>query len=74
MTFSHTTSPSYWYFTTKQDKLYHRSTFQKHKLKNLLNVFDESKSEWDNMKANNYNRIWDCGTNVFVWYPPFIPN
>ncbi len=73
MTFSHTTSPSYWYFNTKQDKLYHRSTFQKHKLKNLLNVFDESKSEWDNMKANNYNRIWDCGTNVFVWYPPFIP-
>jgi len=74
MTYSHATSPSYWYFNTKQDKLYHRSTFQKHKLKNILNVYDDKKTEWENMKANNYNRIWDCGTKVFVWYPPFIPN
>ena len=73
MTHIHTTSPSYWYFTTKQDKLYHRSTFQKHKLKNLLENYDATKTEWENMKANNYNRIWDCGTDVFVWYPPFIP-
>lgn len=73
-TLSHITKPSYWYFDTKRECLYHRSTFQKHKLKTKLKVFDEQLSEWDNMKNNNYNRIWDCGTKVYYWYSPFIPN
>lgn len=42
--------------------------YQKHKLNNILDNFDESKSEWDNMSMNGYNRIFDCGNLVYVRY------
>ena len=42
------------------------TTNQKFKLKNILDVFDESKTEVENMKANGYHRIFDCGNLVFV--------
>ena len=54
------TPPTYWYF--KNNKVYyHRMSFQKHKLRSKLENFDETKSEWENMQANGWNRIWDCG-------------
>ena len=28
--------------------------------------FDESLSEWENMKNNNYLRIFDCGEMVYI--------
>ena len=43
-----------------------RYKFQKHKLKHILNVFDESLTEWENMINNGYDRVWDCGNRVFV--------
>lgn len=58
------TPPSYWYFKNKQ--LFHRSSFMKHKLKNLLEVFDENKTEIENMIANDFHRIFDCGNLKFV--------
>lgn len=64
---THVTDPNYWYFDTKFDRLYSRVTFQKHKLAAKLPIFDESKTEWENMVANNYNRVWDCGNSVWVW-------
>ena len=57
--------PNYFYFKSPSIELYSRLQFQKHKLKDKLAVFDETKSEWENMKANGYNRIWDCGNKVF---------
>ena len=57
--------PSYWYI--KGDKIWHRSNFQKHILKNKLSVFDENKTESENMYINGYRRIWDCGNKVFVY-------
>jgi len=63
-TFSHESKPNYWYFKNSLDLL-SRVNFQKHKLKYKLNIFDETLSEWDNMKNNGYNRIWDCGNYVF---------
>lgn len=42
-----------------------RMGFQKHKLKNKLEKFDNSLSEWNNMKMNGWDRIWDCGNMVF---------
>lgn len=57
-------SPNYWY--VKDGELFNRIQFQKHKLKGLLDKFDESKSEWQNMQDNGYDRIFDCGNLVFV--------
>jgi hypothetical protein len=44
-----------------------RVQFQKHKLKDKLDKFDPSLTEWENMQLNDYNRIWDCGNYVFSW-------
>lgn len=46
-----------------------RVKFQKHKLKDILPIYDRTKSEWENMKANGYDRIWDCGNMVFEKLP-----
>ena len=56
--------PNYWYF--KDSILENRIKFQKHKLKNILEKFDENLSEYENMKNNGYYRIFDCGNLVFV--------
>jgi hypothetical protein len=60
------TKPNYYYI--KNDKLYSRIEFQKHKLKNKLKIFDENLTEWENMQLNGYDRIWDCGNYRFVWH------
>ena len=57
-------SPNYWYI--KDGELFNRIQFQKHKLNGLLEQFDESKSEWQNMQDNGYDRIFDCGNLVYV--------
>lgn len=54
------TSPCYWYFKDKKE-LYHRSNFMKSKLSKKLKSFDESKTEWENMLENGYDRVYDCG-------------
>jgi hypothetical protein len=64
--YSHTTSPSYKY-TQDYTNFENRVAYQKHKLKDKLDVFDPKLTEWENMKLNGYDRIWDCGTDVFVW-------
>ena len=56
--------PGYWYFKGKDFK--HRAVFQKHKLKELLPMFDESLGEVENMYANGWRRIFDSGNLVFV--------
>jgi hypothetical protein len=66
--YSHSSSPNYFYFNINYpNTLISRQQFQKHKLKNILEVFDENLSEWQNMINNNYDRIWDCGNDVFIW-------
>lgn len=57
-------APNYFYFHKKDhDTLYSRNKFQKHK---ILNV-DMSKSEYENMLAQDYDRIWDCGNSVYYY-------
>lgn len=68
LSFSHNSNPNYYYFfSNKPLILYSRIAFQKHKLKDKLEVFDPRLSEWENMKANGYDRIWDCGNSVYIW-------
>ena len=58
------TKPAYFY--TKDGIRYSRVMFQKHKLSNVLNKFDESLSENDNMIMNGYTKVFDCGNKVYV--------
>ena len=60
------TSPGYFYFKESEMILYTRDKFQKHKLKDLLETFDENLTEEENMFENDYRKIYDCGNIVFV--------
>jgi len=53
------TPPNYFY--TRGSTRHNRIKFQKHKLANILPAFNPSLTEWENMKQNGYDRIWDCG-------------
>jgi len=58
------TSPNYFY--VKNSILYNRIKYQKHKIKeyfnkNILNKYEESLSELDNMFLNEFRIIYDCG-------------
>ena len=60
----HISAPNYWYFKDPYI-LESRIKYQKHKLKDILENFDENKTEFENMKMNGYHRIFDCGNLVF---------
>jgi len=60
--------PQY-YYTDDYTNLYNRMGFQKKRLKEKLEDFDELLTEWENMQLNGYDRIWDCGTAVFSTKP-----
>jgi len=61
----HISAPNYWYMKTYRDR-YHRFNFRKNVLKDKLENFDPKLSEWNNMKNNGYDRIWDCGNLMFI--------
>lgn len=63
--FSHITEPNYFYFKDK-NILYSRNKFQKHKLKEQLEIFNNELSESENMYINGYRKIYDCGNLVYV--------
>lgn len=65
--FIQNTPPSYHYISKDYKHLMNRMMFQKHKQKNKLPIFDSSLSEWENMKNNGFDRIWDCGHGKWVW-------
>lgn len=66
-TLDHITNPGYFYFKNK--KRYSRNQFQKHLLKDKLELFDETLSESQNMKNNGFLRLWDCGHALFKYQP-----
>lgn len=56
-------SPNYWYFGKGNSyRRYHRFGYAKHTLSSKLKVFNPTISEWENMKLNGWDRIWDCGS------------
>ena len=57
-------NPNYFY-TKDYINYFSRVKFQRHKLKELLEIFDENKSEVENMHANNWDRFFDAGNLVF---------
>jgi very-short-patch-repair endonuclease len=57
--------PAY-HYTKDYTTLMHRMKFQKHKLPAILESFDCDRTEWQNMQANGFDRVWDCGTLSFL--------
>ena len=64
--FIHNTAPNYFYFKENENILYKREQFQKHKLKDILDIFDQNLSEIKNMQNNNYRIIYDCGNKLYL--------
>jgi transposase-like protein len=64
------TDPNYWYWKKNTSLLYSRVKFQKHKLKDLLDFFDPTKTEFENMLENDWDRVWDCGNGKYHWINP----
>lgn len=60
-----TSRPDYWYFQDA-DLMIHRSAYQKHKLPDLLDDFDPEMTEQENMIANGFFIIYDCGNAVYA--------
>ena len=56
--------PAYWY--VRDGVRYSRVQFQKHKLSEILETFDENLSESENMTLNGYHKVYDCGNKVFI--------
>ncbi len=53
------------YFYIRTDDILTRYQCQKHKLRDILENFDPAKTEKENMEANGYFRVYDCGNYVF---------
>lgn len=62
----HISPPDYWYFKYQGIIFESRFKYQKHKLMDKLEIFDPNKTEVQNMYANGYNRIFDCGNLVYI--------
>ena len=52
-------------FIISNKKIYSRINFQKHKLKNKLNIYDENLTADENIINNGYRIIWDSGNFIF---------
>ncbi len=59
-------SPVEWYFKEGTDKLENRLKFQKYRLKNLLDVYNNELTADENLKLNNYKKIYDCGNIIYI--------
>lgn len=61
-------NPNYFYFKGNELHLQSRVKYQKYKLGNMLDKYDSSLTENENMTMNGYNRIWDCGNAVYIYH------
>lgn len=57
------TAPGFWY--AKGGEVYHRSSFMKKVLPEKLSDYNENLSASENMAANGFDVIWDCGNSVY---------
>lgn len=69
----HVSRPNYWYLNNGCYARYHRFAFRKSELAKKLKKFDPDLTEIENMVANKYSRIWDCGNLVYVKEYPRRP-
>jgi very-short-patch-repair endonuclease len=65
--FVHHSKPNYRY-TKNYTTVENSSEYQKDTLSEKLEIFEPSMSEWENMKMNGYDRLWDCGNSLWAWH------
>lgn len=65
--FQYNTEPGYYY--CKKLDVISRYQAQKHKLPQLLKLYDPELTEYQNMQLNGYHRVWDSGNQVWVKFP-----
>ena len=59
------TTPNYWYWSDNDKELKSRLKYQKHKLVDVLETFDDTKTEAENMYDNGFRKMYDSGNLVF---------
>lgn len=59
--------PCYWYFKKGKKVRRHRYAYAKHKL--VASGADQSRTEWEIMQDNGFNRVWDAGTTTWLLNP-----
>ena len=59
--FIQNTPANYWYFQAPSLRRYHRFTLRK----NATDV--QYITEWENRQEQGWDRIWDCGSEKYVW-------
>ena len=55
------------YFYAREGEILSRYQCQKHKLAKLLENYDPSLTETDNMILNGYFKVYDCGTLKLIY-------
>lgn len=62
------TKPNYWYYDKTTATLENRMKYQKSKLKTLFPMhFSETKTEFEIMTDAGYFKVYDCGSNKYIW-------
>jgi hypothetical protein len=69
---SESTGLSYFYFG--KNKILSRYQCQKSKLPKLLDTFDQTKTEKENMQMNGYYRVWERGNTKWIFHHQGITN
>lgn len=64
MTKRRETKQNYWYIV--DGEMHHRYAYAKHFLQNKLDLYDPNLSEYQNMLMNGHDRVWDCGSSVYM--------
>ena len=59
--------PTYHYIIDGYQTVESKFNWTKPKLAKKLLSFDPTISEWENMKMNGFDRIWDCGHSKWIW-------
>ena len=60
------TKPNYFYVDNKHQQRFKNFQFKKQILKNKLKNYNDSLTEYQNMRNNGYETIYDCGNLVMV--------
>lgn len=61
------TKPNYVWWNKSTNKVLKRYQTMKHKLENIIDYYDESLSESDNMRNNKYVKIFDSGNYISIY-------
>lgn len=60
------TDLEYWYFKHKYYKRIHQSDMSRKMINEICKTYDKNKTVSENLRDNDYLRIFDCGKLMFV--------